>query len=110
MLTEARHVFEGMPVRTAVTWGTMMDGMVDRRCSGTSFGSAGHHCRTEGDRGCHSRGYNPGVVESWAAAALLRGHQIMKFVTKTTKREIVVRDGSRFHHFKHRICSCGDYW
>jgi pentatricopeptide repeat protein len=37
-------------------------------------------------------------------------HQVMKFVTKVTEREIVVRDGSRFHHFKHGICSCGDYW
>ncbi|KAL6857271.1 hypothetical protein ACP4OV_018653 [Aristida adscensionis] len=37
-------------------------------------------------------------------------HKVIKFVTKCTKREIVVRDGSRFHHFKLGICSCGDYW
>ncbi|XP_039852776.1 pentatricopeptide repeat-containing protein At5g50390, chloroplastic-like [Panicum virgatum] len=37
-------------------------------------------------------------------------HKIIKFFTKVTKREIVVRDGSRFHHFKLGICSCGDYW
>ncbi|KAJ1267189.1 hypothetical protein BS78_07G037300 [Paspalum vaginatum] len=37
-------------------------------------------------------------------------HTVIKFVTKITKREIVVRDGSRFHHFKFGICSCGDYW
>lgn len=37
-------------------------------------------------------------------------HQVLKFVTKVTNREIVVRDGSRFHHFKLGICSCGDYW
>jgi pentatricopeptide repeat protein len=37
-------------------------------------------------------------------------HKIIKFLTKVTKREIVVRDGSRFHHFKLGTCSCGDYW
>ncbi|KAG2576606.1 pentatricopeptide repeat-containing protein At5g50390, chloroplastic-like [Panicum virgatum] len=37
-------------------------------------------------------------------------HKIIKFLTKVAKREIVVRDGSRFHHFKLGICSCGDYW
>uniref|UniRef100_J3MQ77 DYW domain-containing protein n=2 Tax=Oryza brachyantha TaxID=4533 RepID=J3MQ77_ORYBR len=37
-------------------------------------------------------------------------HKVMKFVTQVTKREIVVRDGSRFHHFKLGTCSCGDYW
>ncbi|RLN05297.1 pentatricopeptide repeat-containing protein [Panicum miliaceum] len=37
-------------------------------------------------------------------------HKIIKFLTKVTKRDIVVRDGSRFHHFKLGICSCGDYW
>ncbi|CAL4996516.1 unnamed protein product [Urochloa decumbens] len=37
-------------------------------------------------------------------------HKIIKFLAKVTKREIVVRDGSRFHHFKLGICSCGDYW
>jgi len=37
-------------------------------------------------------------------------HKVIKFVAEVTKREIVVRDGSRFHHFKLGICSCGDYW
>ncbi|XP_066330494.1 pentatricopeptide repeat-containing protein At5g50390, chloroplastic-like [Miscanthus floridulus] len=37
-------------------------------------------------------------------------HKVIKFVAKVTMREIVVRDGSRFHHFKLGICSCGDYW
>uniref|UniRef100_A0A0A9EAW2 DYW domain-containing protein n=1 Tax=Arundo donax TaxID=35708 RepID=A0A0A9EAW2_ARUDO len=37
-------------------------------------------------------------------------HKVIKFVTKVTRREIIVRDGSRFHHFKLGVCSCGDYW
>ncbi|KAL6658861.1 hypothetical protein ACP70R_002901 [Stipagrostis hirtigluma subsp. patula] len=37
-------------------------------------------------------------------------HKVIKFVTKVSKREIIVRDGSRFHHFKLGRCSCGDYW
>ncbi|KNA12952.1 hypothetical protein SOVF_121530 [Spinacia oleracea] len=37
-------------------------------------------------------------------------HTAIKFISKIVKREIIVRDNSRFHHFKDGICSCGDYW
>ncbi|XP_057816041.2 pentatricopeptide repeat-containing protein At4g02750 [Cryptomeria japonica] len=37
-------------------------------------------------------------------------HIVTKFISKIAEREIVVRDGSRFHHFKDGFCSCGDYW
>jgi len=37
-------------------------------------------------------------------------HSFMKFVSDITKRKIVIRDGSRFHHFRDGLCSCGDYW
>jgi hypothetical protein len=37
-------------------------------------------------------------------------HTATKFISKIVKREIIVRDGSRFHHFKDGLCSCGDYW
>ncbi|XP_077238745.1 pentatricopeptide (PPR) repeat protein [Tasmannia lanceolata] len=37
-------------------------------------------------------------------------HLAIKFISKITVREIVVRDASRFHHFKDGQCSCGDYW
>eukprot|EP00268_Persea_americana_P017016 TRINITY_DN18131_c0_g2_i1.p1 TRINITY_DN18131_c0_g2~~TRINITY_DN18131_c0_g2_i1.p1 ORF type:complete len:703 (-),score=124.97 TRINITY_DN18131_c0_g2_i1:383-2491(-) len=37
-------------------------------------------------------------------------HQMIKLITMVMKREIVVRDASRFHHFKDGTCSCGDYW
>ncbi|XP_057853249.2 pentatricopeptide repeat-containing protein At3g24000, mitochondrial [Cryptomeria japonica] len=37
-------------------------------------------------------------------------HTAMKLISKIVRREIVVRDGSRFHHFKGGICSCGNYW
>ncbi|KAM0828447.1 hypothetical protein ACQ4PT_067545 [Festuca glaucescens] len=37
-------------------------------------------------------------------------HKAIKFVSQVTKREITVRDASRFHHFKLGTCSCGDYW
>ncbi|GAU18754.1 hypothetical protein TSUD_80430 [Trifolium subterraneum] len=37
-------------------------------------------------------------------------HNAIKLVAKIVDREIVVRDSSRFHHFKNGICSCGDYW
>ncbi|KAJ7514986.1 hypothetical protein O6H91_23G067500 [Diphasiastrum complanatum] len=37
-------------------------------------------------------------------------HTASKFISKIVKREIVLRDPLRFHHFKGGICSCGDYW
>eukprot|EP01018_Ginkgo_biloba_P027869 Gb_30918 [translate_table: standard] len=37
-------------------------------------------------------------------------HTAAKFISKITGREIIVRDTSRFHHFKDGLCSCGNYW
>ncbi|KAL8201808.1 hypothetical protein R6Q57_010955 [Mikania cordata] len=37
-------------------------------------------------------------------------HNVMKLISSTFEREIVIRDRSRFHHFKKGCCSCGDYW
>lgn len=37
-------------------------------------------------------------------------HDAIKIISKIVEREIVVRDRSRFHHFKNGICSCNDYW
>ncbi|XP_010260860.1 PREDICTED: putative pentatricopeptide repeat-containing protein At5g52630 [Nelumbo nucifera] len=37
-------------------------------------------------------------------------HVAIKFISKITAREIIVRDVNRYHHFKDGVCSCGDYW
>ncbi|BAT72707.1 hypothetical protein LR48_Vigan325s004500 [Vigna angularis] len=37
-------------------------------------------------------------------------HTAIKFMAKIVGREIIVRDNSRFHHFRNGSCSCGDYW
>ncbi|XP_074267723.1 pentatricopeptide repeat-containing protein At4g21065 [Silene latifolia] len=37
-------------------------------------------------------------------------HVAIKLISKIFDREIVVRDRSRFHHFKDGSCSCKDYW
>nr|CAN67095.1 hypothetical protein VITISV_016806 [Vitis vinifera] len=37
-------------------------------------------------------------------------HLAIKLISKVFDREIVVRDRSRFHHFKDGHCSCKDYW
>ncbi|RYR21920.1 hypothetical protein Ahy_A03g015752 isoform D [Arachis hypogaea] len=34
----------------------------------------------------------------------------MKMISKLTGREIIMRDITRFHHFRDGRCSCGDYW
>jgi pentatricopeptide repeat protein len=37
-------------------------------------------------------------------------HNAMKLISKLYMREVVVRDRTRFHHFRHGLCSCKDYW
>ncbi|XP_057967515.1 pentatricopeptide repeat-containing protein At4g21065-like [Malania oleifera] len=37
-------------------------------------------------------------------------HVAIKFISKITNREIIVRDVNRYHHFKDGICSCSDFW
>ncbi|CAA6667876.1 unnamed protein product [Spirodela intermedia] len=37
-------------------------------------------------------------------------HEASKVISLVFQREIVVRDRSRFHHFRHGSCSCKDYW
>ena len=37
-------------------------------------------------------------------------HEFCKLITKFFKRDIVMRDANRFHHFKGGVCSCGDFW
>ncbi|XP_029121217.2 pentatricopeptide repeat-containing protein At1g71420 [Elaeis guineensis] len=37
-------------------------------------------------------------------------HNFMKLASKGVKKEIIVRDANRFHHFVDGFCSCGDYW
>ncbi|KAF3793102.1 Pentatricopeptide repeat-containing protein [Nymphaea thermarum] len=37
-------------------------------------------------------------------------HAVIKLVSNIVHREIIVRDASRFHHFRDGVCSCGDYW
>lgn len=37
-------------------------------------------------------------------------HSALKIISNVYKREIIVRDRKRFHHFKDGCCSCRDYW
>ncbi|CAJ1938673.1 unnamed protein product [Sphenostylis stenocarpa] len=37
-------------------------------------------------------------------------HDMGKFMSKTTGRDIVLRDSNRFHHFKDGVCSCRGFW
>ncbi|KAL0540520.1 hypothetical protein IC582_020528 [Cucumis melo] len=37
-------------------------------------------------------------------------HMTMKLFSIVEKRELILRDSVRFHHFKDGLCSCGDYW
>lgn len=37
-------------------------------------------------------------------------HLATKYISAIERREIIVRDTTRFHHFKDGSCSCGDYW
>nr|KYP51518.1 hypothetical protein KK1_026678 [Cajanus cajan] len=37
-------------------------------------------------------------------------HSAIKYISAIEGREIIVRDTTRFHHFKNGFCSCRDYW
>ncbi|CAL9145582.1 unnamed protein product [Musa hybrid cultivar] len=37
-------------------------------------------------------------------------HNTLKLFSEVERREILVRDSVRFHHFSWGSCSCGDYW
>ncbi|XP_010418560.1 PREDICTED: pentatricopeptide repeat-containing protein At3g62890 [Camelina sativa] len=37
-------------------------------------------------------------------------HLVMKMISKLYRREIVVRDCNRFHHFNDGSCSCRNFW
>lgn len=37
-------------------------------------------------------------------------HTVLKFISIIVKREIVVRDANRYHHFKDGKCSCNNFW
>ncbi|KAF3448267.1 hypothetical protein FNV43_RR08980 [Rhamnella rubrinervis] len=37
-------------------------------------------------------------------------HCATKYISAIERREIIVRDTTRFHHFKNGVCSCGGYW
>ncbi|KAI4385442.1 hypothetical protein MLD38_003468 [Melastoma candidum] len=37
-------------------------------------------------------------------------HTVFKLIAKIVRREVIVGDSNRFHHFKGGSCSCGDYW
>lgn len=37
-------------------------------------------------------------------------HLFIKLVSKIVDRQFVVRDATRFHHFKNGFCSCKEYW
>lgn len=37
-------------------------------------------------------------------------HAFMNVISKTYRRDIIMRDRIRFHHFSNGACSCRDYW
>ncbi|XP_021811580.1 pentatricopeptide repeat-containing protein At4g14050, mitochondrial isoform X2 [Prunus avium] len=37
-------------------------------------------------------------------------HTVLKFISSIVKRDIVVRDATRYHHFSNGECSCNDFW
>lgn len=37
-------------------------------------------------------------------------HNFFKFISRISMREFIMRDKSRFHHFRNGICSCNDFW
>ncbi|GJN12488.1 hypothetical protein PR202_ga30770 [Eleusine coracana subsp. coracana] len=81
MLAEAQQVFEGMPERSAVTWGIMMGGMVDRgrpRAALALF----RELWAEAGAGAGSRTVVVAIRAATTAGSLQAGRQLHCCVTK----------------------------
>uniref|UniRef100_A0A7N0TDS4 DYW domain-containing protein n=1 Tax=Kalanchoe fedtschenkoi TaxID=63787 RepID=A0A7N0TDS4_KALFE len=37
-------------------------------------------------------------------------HTVLKHISSIMRREIIVRDATRYHHFKDGACTCRDFW
>ncbi|KAJ3708743.1 hypothetical protein LUZ61_012448 [Rhynchospora tenuis] len=37
-------------------------------------------------------------------------HSAILYISKVVEHDIILRDSSRFHHFRKGVCSCGGYW
>ncbi|PIA48252.1 hypothetical protein AQUCO_01400676v1 [Aquilegia coerulea] len=37
-------------------------------------------------------------------------HEMFKFISEFTDREIILKDPNRYHKFRHGQCSCSDFW
>lgn len=37
-------------------------------------------------------------------------HSFMKWISKVHEKEIIIRDRTRFHHYRNGVCSCNDFW
>ena len=37
-------------------------------------------------------------------------HHMAKLVSQAYNRELIVKDKTRFHHFRHGSCSCNNFW
>ncbi|XP_027344827.1 putative pentatricopeptide repeat-containing protein At3g15930 [Abrus precatorius] len=37
-------------------------------------------------------------------------HHMAKLVSEVYNRELIIRDKTRFHHFRHGSCSCNNFW
>ncbi|TXG51735.1 hypothetical protein EZV62_024259 [Acer yangbiense] len=37
-------------------------------------------------------------------------HNFAKLLSKVYNRQVIIRDRTRFHHFRNGCCSCNDYW
>ncbi|GAB2282931.1 hypothetical protein Dimus_017467 [Dionaea muscipula] len=49
-------------------------------------------------------------VQMQLGSTVIVTRQAIKFISKLVGREIIVRDATRFHHFRNGACSCQDYW
>ena len=75
--------------------------------------------RGSSDRHCEKLALAFGVLNSTSGGPLrvtknlricIDCHEFMQIASGLMNREIVVRDGSRYHSFKNGVCSCSGFW
>ncbi|KAH7524302.1 hypothetical protein FEM48_Zijuj06G0105100 [Ziziphus jujuba var. spinosa] len=129
-LDEAQMIFKQLPSRSVASWNSMLDGfcrnfshpqstniysmldeMNDRLQQKDLRETSSHHSeRLAVAFGLiSSHGKTPiRIVNNLRICGDC--HSIMKLISQTYDREIVIRDNYRFHRFVDGNCSCKDYW
>ncbi|GAU23270.1 hypothetical protein TSUD_281630 [Trifolium subterraneum] len=121
----AKLIFDNMEEKSLVCWNTIVNGFSQNELPSDALDIFRQMLSKEDEKVKILRSHSEKLAISFGLLNTAKGttlrvcknlricvdcHNAIKLVSKVDKREIIVRDNKRFHHFKKGFCSCGDYW